>query len=78
MNFYQSDIVHQGDVLAIPFFILLVVYLWRIKKKSLVEYALLAFALVGLIFDFLSTYSYFNPVNIVKLKGCVYKIQNKF
>ena len=46
---------HIGDILAIPLFALLTVYLWRIPHKTPVEYVLLIFAASGLALDILFT-----------------------
>ncbi len=49
---------HYGDILAIPFFGLLVVYFYNIKDKSKMEYLLLCFSVVGFIMDILYTYMF--------------------
>ena len=35
-----NKLIHYGDILAIPFFILLSIYFYRIKKKNTLEYIL--------------------------------------
>ena len=47
---------HYGDILAIPFFALLVIYFYNIKDKSTIEYVLLLFSISGFILDILYTY----------------------
>ena len=49
----MENIIHYSDILAIPFFIVLVVYISSIKNKSLIEYVLLCFAIIGLCCDVL-------------------------
>jgi len=46
---------HIGDVLAIPFFALLVVYFYKIEDKNTMEYVLYYFSIVGLIVDTIFT-----------------------
>ena len=47
---------HYGDILAIPFFALLVIYFYNIEEKSIIEYILLFFSISGFILDILYTY----------------------
>ena len=54
-NFIQNC-SHYGDILAIPFFALLVIYFYNIKHKSTMEYVLLCFSISGFILDILYTY----------------------
>jgi hypothetical protein len=57
MNQIQN-ISHIGDILAIPFFLLLAVYFYKFKNKTIIEYVLLIFAFSGLVLDILFTYNY--------------------
>jgi len=50
-----NNLVHYGDILAIPFFILLSIYFYRKKNKNILEYVLLIFSVVGTIADILFT-----------------------
>ena len=54
-----SDIInnssHYGDILAIPFFALLVIYFYNIKNKSTLEYILFYFSIAGFVLDILYT-----------------------
>ena len=50
---YMSNI---GDILAIPFFGLLVFYIYNIKNKTEFEYLLYLFSLSGFILDIIFTY----------------------
>jgi hypothetical protein len=54
-NFIKK-ISHYGDILAIPFFALLVIYFYNIEDKSIIEYVLLLFSISGFILDILYTY----------------------
>lgn len=47
---------HYGDILAIPFFALLVVYFNDIQEKSTMEYVLFYFSISGLVLDIVYTY----------------------
>ncbi len=55
-NYHYKNISHYGDILAIPFFALLIIYLYSIKHKSVIEYVLLFFSISGFILDILYTY----------------------
>ena len=54
-NFVKNS-SHYGDILAIPFFALSIVYFYNIKQKSTIEYLLLFFSVAGFILDILYTY----------------------
>ena len=47
----MNNLVHYGDILAIPFFILSSIYFFRIKNKKIVEYILLIFSVIGVVVD---------------------------
>jgi len=51
-----NNFSHYGDILAIPFFALLVYYFYLIENKSIVEYILFYFSISGFILDILYTY----------------------
>lgn len=53
---FIKNFSHYGDILAIPFFALLVIYFNNIQKKSTIEYILLLFSISGFVFDVLYTY----------------------
>jgi len=57
------NISHYGDILAIPFFALLVNYFYNIKNKSIIEYVLFLFSIAGLVSDIIFTYMFFNNLN---------------
>lgn len=54
----KSDISHYGDILAIPFFLLLVVYFYKKKNRTDIENILLLFSIAGLILDIIFTSIY--------------------
>ena len=56
MKKFASTISHLGDILAIPFFILLFIYFYNIENKTPLEYVLLLFSAGGAILDSIFTY----------------------
>ena len=61
-NTIIKNLSHYGDMLAIPFFALLIFYFYNIEHKSIIEYILLFFSISGFILDILYTFiflSYF-------------------
>ena len=55
-NNFKKNWSHYGDILAIPFFALLVIYFYTIEHKSIIEYVLLYFSISGFILDILFMY----------------------
>jgi len=55
-NNFKKNLSHYGDILAIPFFALLVIYFYTIEQKSIIEYVLLYFSISGFILDILFMY----------------------
>jgi hypothetical protein len=55
-NSFIKNCSHYGDILAIPFFGLLIIYFYRIKDKTKMEYLLLLFSISGFVFDIFYTY----------------------
>ena len=53
-----SNIIHIGDILAIPFFAMLCLYFYRIENKTPMEYILFLFSISGFIIDSIFTYMY--------------------
>ena len=51
---------HYGDILAIPFFALLIIYFYYIEHKTPVEYILFFFSIGGFLLDILYTLIFFN------------------
>ena len=52
----DTSISNIGDILAIPFFSLLVFYFYNIKNKTKLEYLLYLFSISGFILDIIFTY----------------------
>jgi hypothetical protein len=59
-NNIMNNLSHYGDVLAIPFFALLVFYFYNIENKSIIEYVLFCFSISGFVLDVLYTYIFFS------------------
>jgi len=57
MNY--QNLCHYGDMLAIPFFALLIDYFYKIKHKTSLEYILFSFAIAGFVLDILYTCIFF-------------------
>lgn len=55
-----ESLFHYGDMLAIPFFVLLSVYFYRIKRKTPFEWLLFIFSLSGVFIDIFFTYVFLN------------------
>lgn len=51
----MNMLCHYGDILAIPFFALLINYFYNIEKKTQTEYLLFIFSILGFILDILYT-----------------------
>lgn len=65
-NNFIKNFSHYGDILAIPFFALLVIYFYNIEEKSRIEYVLLLFSISGFILDILYTYIFLSNLNSSK------------
>ena len=50
-NNFIKKFSHYGDILAIPFFALLVIYFYNIENKTTIEYVLLLFSMSGFVLD---------------------------
>lgn len=57
MNKFVNKLTHIGDILALPFFILLSIYFYRIENKTPLEYLLFYFSVLCFMIDV--TFSYF-------------------
>ena len=53
------NLSHYGDILAIPFFLLLTIYFYNLEEKTTMEYIFLFFSFSGFILDVLYTYIFF-------------------
>ena len=62
-----KNLSHYGDILAIPFFGLLVIYFYNIKNKSIIEYVLLCFSITGFVLDILYTYIFLYHIKGLKV-----------
>ena len=61
--FKFNKLIHYGDLLAIPFFIALIIYFITIKNKTLFEYIALIFCISALIIDIIFSVHYFRCTN---------------
>lgn len=55
---WKKEISHIGDILAIPLFALAIYYFYGVTNKNWIEWILLIFVSVGLIFDIFFTILY--------------------
>ncbi len=55
---FANNLVHYGDMLAIPFFFITFIYFYKIDNKTLLEILIMVFALIGFLFDALATMIY--------------------
>ena len=62
-----KNLSHYGDILAIPFFVLLVIYFYNIKNKSIMEYVLLCFSITGFVLNILYTYIFLYHIKCLKV-----------
>jgi hypothetical protein len=53
-----ETIVRYGDILAVPFFLLLIYYLINKKTLSVIEITLLIFGCIGFLFDLIFSINY--------------------
>ncbi len=58
MDVLGIQIINLGDILAIPFFLLLIVYFANKPKKTPIEYILLIFSVCGFFADIIFTMNY--------------------
>jgi len=52
----MKHLSHYGDILAIPFFALLIFYFHRIEQKTELEMILFLFSIAGFILDIFFTF----------------------
>lgn len=62
-NNFIKKFSHYGDILAIPFFALLVIYFYNIENKTTIEYVLLLFSMSGFVLDIFFTYIFLSRNN---------------
>ena len=53
------NLSHYGDILAIPFFLGLSIYFYKIKNKTFFEYILYIFSISGFLLDSYFTYIFY-------------------
>lgn len=53
-----TSINHYGDMLAIPWFIALILYFYNIENRSILEDLLLVFSILGFLVDAFLTYHF--------------------
>ncbi len=58
MNF--DNIFRYADIVALPFFLIMIIYFIKIKDKSTIEHILTFFAFIGFIVDYKSSYDFLN------------------
>jgi len=68
---FIDNLSHYGDILAIPFFALSVIYFYNIEQKSVTEYILLLFSLSGFVLDILYTYIFCPISNLQRYKNYI-------
>jgi lipoprotein signal peptidase len=51
----MENIIHIADIIAIPVFLLLVIYFFKKKNKTTLEYVLLIFVSLGFVIDVMFT-----------------------
>jgi hypothetical protein len=59
-NNFLNNISHYGDILAIPFFLLGIIYFYKKDPKTITEYILLLFCISGFILDIFFTYLHYS------------------
>lgn len=57
-----TNLSHYGDILAIPFFALLIYYFHTIHEKTELENVLYAFSIVGFVADVIYTLLFFKII----------------
>jgi len=57
MNKFAEKLTHIGDMVAVPFFLLLSIYFYYIEEKTPLEYLLFLFSVSCFLIDV--TFSYF-------------------
>jgi hypothetical protein len=68
LNLYNKDnFSHYGDILAIPFFGLLIFYFFTIENKNLIEWILLLFSICGFLLDILYTIIFLSHFKLFKI-----------
>jgi hypothetical protein len=63
---FVKNASHYGDILAIPFFLILSLYFYNIQVKTTTEYILLLFSISGL---FSYVHRYPKNMNLISING---------
>jgi len=58
MNRFVNNLTHIGDILALPFFILLSIYFYNLENKTPLEYLLFLFSISCFLIDVAFSYFY--------------------
>ena len=66
-NNFIKNFSHYGDILAIPFFALLIIYFYNIEDKTTIEYVLLLFSISVFTLDILYTCIFLSQFNFSKV-----------
>jgi len=66
MSNITQNLCNYGDILAIPFFGLLIIYFYNIENKSPFEYLLFLFSISGFVLDLLYTYIFLSNIKFSK------------
>lgn len=56
----NNNIAHYGDIIAIPFFLITLVYFYNIENKTVLENLIMFFIFICLIGDIFFSAIYFN------------------
>jgi len=62
-NNFIKNACHYGDMVAIPFFGLLIIYLYHIQHKTAIEFVLLFFSVCGFVLDIFYTYLFLSGIH---------------
>jgi undecaprenyl pyrophosphate phosphatase UppP len=62
MPFEYKDLTNYGDIVAIPLFLIAIVYFRKKENRTLIENLLLLFMCIGLVFDTISTYFFLQRI----------------
>lgn len=52
---FTNKLAHYGDLIAIPFFVITLYYFYLIEHKTILEWIIIWFSLIGLLGDILFT-----------------------
>ena len=58
----MNNISNIGDIIAIPFFLLLIIYFYKKKNKNEIEYIFLLFSIGAFIADIYFTFDFINKL----------------